>query len=126
MSNGFHSVQEILASREERKDRRGARLSEEDQLLIVWGVYRGWHIKKIAEKLPAMRGTVWRYQRMWEDDPTLLLQLPVLTQISDSKFRCQLCGETRPTKTKIYRHVLAHVVPMEIARYTPLNGYKRL
>ena len=119
-----HSVRDVLANREERKD-RGATLSEEDQLLIVWGVYRGWHIKKIAEKLPAARDTVWRYQRAWEDDPTLLLQLPVLTQISDSKFRCEVRGETRPTKTKIYRHVLAHVVLMEAARYASL-GHKRL
>ena len=119
------SVQEVLSNREQRK-LTPARLSDEDLLLIVWGGYKGWSITKIAEKIPASRMTVWKYQRSWEDDPALLLELPILTQMADSKFRCELCGESRPTKTKIYRHVLAHVVPIEIARYPPLNGYKRL
>jgi len=48
-------------------------LSVEDQLVIVWGVYKGWNRKKIADKIPASRLTVWRYQRLWEDEPTYLL-----------------------------------------------------
>ena len=117
---------DILAEREPRNAKDRTRLSVEDQLLIVWGTYKGWNRKRIAEKITASRLTVWRHQRLWEEEPTLLLDLPILAQLSESRFRCEICGERRKTRTKIYRHVLAHVVPDDIARFTSLKEYKRL
>lgn len=114
----------ILADREPRIGQ--GQLSDEDKLVIVWGIYRGWTTKKIAEKIPASTHTVLSLWRDWEERPTLILDLPVLVQLPDSKFRCEICGENRPTKNKIYRHVIAHVTPKDIAMYTPLNGYIRL
>ena len=128
MSSSFRRspILDILAEREQRNAKDRTRLSVEDQLLIVWGTYKGWNRKRIAEKIPASRTTVWRHQRLWEEEPTLLLDLPILAQLSESRFRCEICGETRKTGTKIYRHVLAHVVPDDIARFTSLKEYKRL
>ena len=119
-------ILDILAEREPRNAKDGTALSVDDQLLIVWGIYKRWNTKKIAEKIPASRLTIWRYQRLWDEQPTRLLDLPIFTQLSESRFRCDICGETRKTRTKIYRHVLAHVVWEDIARFTSFKDYKRL
>lgn len=117
----------ILDALAEREPRIGqGKLSEEDKLVIVWGIYKGWTTKKIAEKIPASTHTILSLWRDWEEQPTLILDLPVLVHLPDSNFRCEICGETRPTKFKIYRHVIAHVAPKDIAMYTPLKGYIRL
>ncbi len=128
MSSSFRRspIVDILAEREPRNAKDRTRLSVEDQLLIVWGTYKGWNRKRIAGKIPASRLTVWRHQRLWEEEPTLLLNLPILAQLSESRFRYEICGETRKTRTKIYRHVLAHGVPDDIARFTSFKEYKRL
>lgn len=117
-------ILDALADREPRVGQ--AQLSDEDKLVIVWGMYKGWPTKKIAEKIPASSHTVLGLLRDWDERPTLILDLPVLVQLPNSTFRCEICGETRPTKTKIFRHVLSHVVSKDIAMYTPLNDYKRL
>lgn len=109
-----------------RAPRTGRKLSYEDQLVIVWGTYRGWNTKRIADMIPSSSTLVLNYLREWDEQPVLILDLPVLTRLSKNELRCDICGETRPTETKIYRHVLAHIVEKVTAMYTPLNDYKRL
>ena len=117
-------IQDLVANRAPRSEK--VKLSREDQLVIIWGVYRGWSTNKIASTIPATRATVLNYQREWDEQPALILQLPVLIQISKDVFRCNICEETRSTETKIYRHVIAHIVPTAVAMYTPLRDFKRL
>ncbi len=71
-------IQEIL---DEREPRVGlGDLSQEDKLLIIWGVYRGWTTKRIAEKVPTSVQTVLKHQQDWYERPRIL-DLPVLTQL---------------------------------------------
>ena len=96
-------------------------LDTDDKLLIVFGVSRGWTIKKIALSLPASQTTVKSYRAKIFDDPTLVFDLPVLVEKGLKTYQCRLCGESRASKAKGMRHVLAHILPEEIARGVPLN-----
>ena len=92
------------------------RLDDDDKMLILWGASRGWTVKKIAMALPAGQTTVKNYKARIFDDPGLVFDLPVLEEIGAKVYRCRLCGERRGSRDKVMRHVLAHILPEEIAR----------
>jgi hypothetical protein len=74
----------VLAMLADREPRIGqGKLSDEDKLVIVWGIYKGWTTKKIPEKIPSSTHTVLSLWRDWEERPTLILDLPVLVQLPD-------------------------------------------
>ena len=98
------------------------RLDDDDKLLILFGTARAWTIKKIALTLPASQTTVKNFRTRIFDDPVSVFDLPVLMETGPKAHQCRLCGEIRVSRTKAMRHVLAHILPEEIARGVPLDG----
>ena len=101
---------------------RHDRLDDDDRLLILWGSSRGWTNKKIALALPASQTTVKNYKAKVFDDPVSVFNLPVLVETGPKAHQCRLCGEHRGSRAKAMRHVLAHILPEEVARGVPLNS----
>jgi hypothetical protein len=101
---------------------KNAHLDDDDKLLILWGTSRGWPIKRIAQALPSSPTTVKNYRKDIYRDPVQVFDLPVLVQVATKNHQCQMCGESRPTRTKAMRHVLSHVLPYEMARDFPLDS----
>ena len=97
------------------------RLDDDDRLLILWGASRGWTIKKIAMALPASETTIKNFKARIFDDPASVFDLPVLEEIGPNVYQCRLCGERRGSRAKGMRHVLAHILPEEIARGVNLS-----
>ena len=103
------------------------RLDDDDKMLILFGTSRAWTIKKIALTLPASQTTVKNFRAKIFDDPASVFELPVLVEVALKSHQCRLCGESRGSRAKAMRHVLAHILPEEIARGVPLDGlYKPL
>ena len=117
-------ILDIIGSRvQDRPPRaKNAHLDDDDKLVILWGLSRGWTIKRTAETLPTSQSTVKNFRAKVFEDPAVVFELPVLTQAGAKAHQCGLCGESRPTRMKGMRHVLAHVLPHEVARDTPLGG----
>ena len=105
---------------------KNAHLDDDDKLLILWGASRGWTIKKIAQALPSSPTTVKSYRKSMYRDPVQVFDLPVLVQVAAKNHQCQMCGESRPTRTKAMRHVLSHFLAYEMARDFPLGGLPKL
>ena len=97
------------------------RLDDDDKMLILWGASRGWTVKKIAMALPAGQTTVKNYKAQIFENPVLVFDLPVVMETGPKAFRCSLCGERRGSRAKAMRHVLAHILPEEIARGVNLS-----
>jgi hypothetical protein len=105
---------------------KNAHLDDDDKLLILWGTSRGWPIKRIAQALPSSPTTVKNYRKNVYRDPVQVFDLPVLVQVAAKNHQCQMCGESRPTRTKAMRHVLSHFLAYEMARDFPLGGLPKL
>ena len=121
----------VLAEIGDRVKNRPARqkhdhLDDDDKLLILFGTARAWTIKKIALTLPASQTTVKTFRAKIFDDPASVFDLPVLAEIGPKSHQCRLCGERRESRFKAMRHVLAHILPEEIARGVPLDLHKPL
>ena len=91
-------------------------LSVDDKLIILWGLYREYSNKNISRMLPCGVDTVRRYKSSIYSDPLGVFDLPVYIQQGSKRFKCTFCSSQKPNKGTIIRHVLSHVVPMEIAR----------
>ena len=102
-----------------------AHLDDDDRLLVLWGLSRGWAAGKIARAVGCSPGTVKNYKNRIAQEPGQVFQLPVLVQTGVRLHQCQLCGETRPSRIKGMRHVLAHVFPYEVARDLPLDDVEK-
>jgi len=102
-----------------------AHLDDDDKLLIIWGLSRGWSAEKIARALPASGGTVKNFKSKILDDPAVVFDLPILVQTGPKSHQCQICGQSRGSRLKGMRHVLDHVLPYEVARDTTLDGVAR-
>ena len=109
-----------------RPRQRHDRLDDDDKLLILHGTSRGWTVKKIALTLPSSETTVKTFRTKIFEDPELIFDLPVLVEIGPRSHQCRLCGESRGSRVKAMRHVLAHILPDEIARGVPLEVRKPL
>ena len=97
------------------------RLDDDDKLLILHGTSRGWTVRKIAMTLPSSETTVKNFRAKIFEEPGVVFELPVLKLTGPKSHQCGLCGESRPTRMKGMRHVLAHVLPHEVARDVPLD-----
>ena len=104
---------------------KNAHLDDDDRLVILYGLSRGWSAAKIAEALPASEGTVKSYKAEIVDEPGLVFDLPVLVQSGPRSHDCQICGESRGSRVRGMRHVLAHVFPYEVARDAPLGDVEK-
>ena len=111
-----------IGARLPKKREKGRHLSVEDKLVILWGLTNGWSVDRIATSLPAGYATVARYKSRVFEDPKVVFELPVVSTLGKHGYRCRLCGEERSKKVKVMRHVLAHVLPYEIARDIHLTG----
>ena len=100
---------------------KNAHLDDDDKLVIIWGLSRGWAAAKIARTLPASTATVKNFKARLFDDPGSVFQLPVLVQSGPRFHDCQICGESRASRVRGMRHVLAHILPLEVARDMPLG-----
>ena len=98
-----------------------AHLDDDDKLLVIWGMSRGWTIRRTAETLPTSQSTVKNYRSRVFEHPAIVFELPVLTMTEPKAHQCGLCGESRATRQKGMRHILAHILPYEVARDVPLD-----
>jgi len=116
-------IMKVIGDRVKNRPARAkfAHLDDDDKLLIIWGLSRGWSAEKIARTLPASGGTVKNYKSKILDDPAVVFELPILVQTGPKSHHCQICGQIRGSYLKGMRHVLDHVLPYEVARDTPLN-----
>ncbi|MDA1129865.1 MAG: hypothetical protein O2913_14410 [Chloroflexi bacterium] len=120
----------ILAAIGDRvKDRppkaKHAHLDDDDKLVILWGLSRGWAARKIARAVPCSEGSVKNYKNRLFEDPGVLFELPLLLQTAPKVHQCQLCREQRPSRSKAMRHVLSHVLPYEVARDIRLDDVEK-
>ena len=116
-------IMDVIGDRPPRA--KNAHLDDDDKLVIVYGLSRGWSAAKIADALPASIGTVKRYKAQIMDNPGLVFELQVLVQTAPRSFQCQLCREQRQSRSKAMRHVLAHVLPYEVARDIRLDDVEK-
>ena len=116
-------IMEVIGDRVRNRPPRAknAHLDDDDKLVILWGLSRGWSAGKIAKALPASISTIKNYKSRIMDDPGLVFDLPVLVQSGPRTHDCQICGGSRASRIKGMRHVLAHVFSIEVARDIPLG-----
>lgn len=55
-------------------------------------------------------------------NPLTVFQLPVLVEAAPKVHQCRLCGESQGSRAKAMRHLLAHILPEEIAEGVPLDA----
>ena len=104
---------------------KNAHLDDDDRLVIIWGLSRGWTAGKIARTLPASVGTVKNFKAKILDEPACVFELPVLVQSGPRSHDCQICGGSRASRIKGMRHVLGHILPLEVARDMPLGDIEK-
>jgi len=104
-----------------RARRKGARLTVDDELAILGGLAEGRTFTAIAKALSAVPRTVSNYWKKIVADPTWVFHLPVIHQTGRKGHQCELCAECLPTRIKAMRHVLAHLLPDDIAKHVPLS-----
>ena len=118
-------LQDVLDRRQARRKGRTS-LTDEDQLLILWGMSRRWGTERIAELIPTSERTVTRWRVRWLSSPATIFELPLVIQVTPGVFRCEFCGETRDTKIRCMRHAMGHLVDPELAKRVPLNEVPNL
>ena len=120
-------IMDVIGARVKDRPPRAqrSRLDDDDKLVIIWGLSRGWSAEKIAQALPASGGTVKNFKAKIFDDPGVVFELPVLVQSGPRSHDCQVCGEVRGSRLKGMRHVLAHIMPFEMARDIPLGDVEK-
>lgn len=111
-------IERILA---ERTPRARHRLRDEDRLFMLWAWSRGWSAGHAACGVPCSGRIARLYRQEVMDNPGSIFVLPVLLQIGPRKFQCQFCTETRVTRLKCMRHVLAHILPINYAKTAPIE-----
>ncbi len=124
MPNTLPAIPDLIASRKNGDvppRKLYMKLSVDDKLAILWGMYREYSNRHISRLLPCGIDTVRSYKGKVYDDPLLAFELPVYIQQGNKRFRCGFCGSIKPNKATIMRHVLSHIVPSEIARDVDLR-----
>lgn len=104
-----------------KENNRGV-LGAEEKLVIIWGMTRGWSKAKTARMIGRSTSPIGRYiHRIVYRPHTVFDDLQLYSQIADRKWGCRICGEFMKTRTRIMRHILAHFLPMEIAKFATLG-----
>ena len=102
-------------------DRRA--LGAEEKLVIIWGMIRGWSKAKTARMIGRSTSPIGRYKNRIVHNPQIVFDhLQLYSQLADRKWGCRICGEFRNTRMRVMRHILAHILPIEIAKGAALSG----
>ena len=97
-------------------------LSIDEQMVILELFAHKWTVYKIAGHLHRNRRTISKFRLCLANNPSLIVKLPVLYQRQGRRsYICKICEAQRDTLEAGYRHVLSHVLPLEIARDSPLD-----
>ena len=104
-----HAVETLRKMPKRRCDR-----SMERDLVIFWGVYRGWSYRFIADQMRQSVRTVTRRLRFFYKNPSAIFTCTVLTRHA-KHFRCEFCGSQLSIKDEkaARQHVALHVVTKE-------------
>lgn len=91
----------------------------ERDIIIVWGMYRGWRNTAIANKLGLSAMTVRRLRYEFGRNPALIFNLPVLYKgykWNKVYYRCEFCGEmmVEVGEGDAREHVARHIVTGEV------------
>jgi len=91
----------------------------ERDIVILWGMYRGWRNAPIARKLGLSPHTVRRRRLELGRNPALIFNLPVLYKgykWNKSFYRCEFCGEMMVgvEEEEAREHVARHIVTGEV------------
>lgn len=90
----------------------------ERDIIIVWGMYRGWRNAAIAKKVGLSAQTVRRLRYEFGRNPALIFNLPVLYKgykWNKPFYRCEFCGEmmVQVEEEEAKRHVAGHIATGE-------------
>ena len=97
-------------------------LSTEEKLVIIWGFTRRWSKAKTASMIGRSTSAIARYKNRIVHRPQIVFDdLRLYSQLGDRKWGCRICGEFMKTRTRIMRHILAHFLPIEIAKVATLR-----
>ena len=96
-----------------KNSRESANMMERD-VVVLWGMYRGWANTFSARMIHSTRGWVRKRKEFFSQDPRTIFEMPVLHQ-SQRIFRCEFCGDHLPYKAEkqARMHVASHVVSQE-------------
>jgi len=99
----------------------------ERDLIIVWGMYRGWRNTAIARKLGLNPTTVRRLRYEFGQNPSSIFALPVLYKgykWHKTFYRCEFCGEMMVgvEEETAKRHVAGHVATGEAIVLSGVDG----
>jgi len=98
-------------------------LQMERDIVVLWGMYRGWSIPVIADATKVSRPTIERVRRRFVDNPAEVFRCPVLRKVlrgDKPLWTCHFCEEEmRGSEKKAREHVASHVLSPDIIA---LNG----
>ena len=104
-----------------KENNRGV-LCAEEKLVIIWGMISGWSKAKTARMIGRSTSPIWRYQNRIVQWPQIVFEdMQLYSQLGDRKWGCRICGEFMKTRTGIMRHILAHFLPIEMAKVATLR-----
>jgi len=91
----------------------------ERDIIIIWGMYRGWRNTAIANKLGLSARTVRRLRYEFGRNPVLIFNLPVLYKgykWNKPFYRCEFCGEmmVKVGEEEAREHVARHIAAREV------------
>ena len=97
-------------------------LGAEEKLVIIWGMISGWSKAKTARTIGRSTSSIGRYKhRIVHRPQTVFEDMQLYSQLGDRKWGCRMCGGVMKTRTGIMRHILAHFLPIEIAKVATLR-----
>ncbi len=91
----------------------------ERDIIIVWGMYRGWRNAAIGKKLGLSSQTIRRLRYEFGQNPASIFNLPVLYKgykWNKVYYRCEFCGEMMVgvEEEEARKHVAGHIVTGEV------------
>ena len=105
--------------------KKGERITVEDKMAILWMLAHDWSILRICGQINSAYNTVFFFRQGMIKDPSIIAKLPVIDVKGKRKFQCRLCRAVRPTRIGCLRHVMSHVLPLEVARDYPLGDLEK-
>ena len=119
LENQARAAMKAVKSHYNRGSRASSRypLPMERDLVILYGTWRGWTIRMIADALKCSTKTVSRRRLRLLVKPKMIFMCPVLHQGLRGKkkvWRCQFCSASMlGTERKAREHVASHIVSRE-------------
>ena len=113
----LEAIRELASTSEGRKrlQSNAYPLFMERDLVILWGLYRGWSMRHMADILQCSLPTIYNRRRIYWQEPHLLFNLPVMHRGLRGKkplFRCEVCdARLLVSERKARHHVAFHLIP---------------